>query len=67
MTITAHGGRTLDQYWEAGPQPTGWGAVAGKYPDGTPAIAEGTFGKGWVILMGVHAEAPESRRRGMAS
>jgi hypothetical protein len=38
----------LDQYWEDGPQFTGWGAVVGKYPDGTPAVVEGTFGKGWV-------------------
>ncbi len=56
---------TLDQYWEDGPQLTGWGAVVAKYPDGTPAIAEGMSGKGWVILSGVHAEAPESWRDGM--
>ena len=65
VTITAPGGDTLDQYWEDGPQLTGWGAVAGKYPDGTAAIAEGTFGDGWVILTGVHPEAPSSWRRGM--
>ena len=58
-------GQTLDQYWEDGPQLTGWGAVVGKYPDGTPAIAEGTFGNGWVILTGVHSEAPASWRAGM--
>jgi glutamine amidotransferase-like uncharacterized protein len=58
-------GQTLDQYWEDGPQLTGWGAVVGKYPDGTPAIVEGTFGNGWVILTGVHSEAPASWRRGM--
>jgi glutamine amidotransferase-like uncharacterized protein len=55
----------LDQYWEDGPQFTGWGAVVGKYPDGTPAVVEGTSGKGWVILCGVHPEAPENWRRGM--
>ena len=56
---------TLDQYWEDGPEFTGWGAVVGKYPDGTPAIVEGTFGSGWVILTGVHPEAPAGWRRGM--
>lgn len=56
---------TLDQYWEDGPQLTGWGAVVAKYPDGTAAIVEGMSGKGWVILCGVHPEAPSSWRRGM--
>ena len=55
----------LDQYWEDGPQLTGWGEVVGKYPDGTPAIVEGTFGSGWLILTGTHPEAPASWRRGM--
>lgn len=45
--------------------PAGWGAVVGKYPDGTPAIVEGRSGKGWVILVGVHPEAPDSWQRGM--
>jgi glutamine amidotransferase-like uncharacterized protein len=65
IAITVAGGQTLDQYWEDGPQLTGWGAVLGKYPDGAPAIVEGTFGNGWVILTGVHPEAPASWRRGM--
>jgi glutamine amidotransferase-like uncharacterized protein len=56
---------TLDQYWEDGPQLTGWGAVAGKYPDGTPAVVQGQSGNGWIILTGVHPEAPESWRNGM--
>jgi glutamine amidotransferase-like uncharacterized protein len=56
---------TLDQYWEDGPQLTGWGSVVAKYPDGTPAIVEGMSGNGWVILSGVHPEAPASWRRGM--
>jgi glutamine amidotransferase-like uncharacterized protein len=55
----------LDQYWQDGPQFTGWGSIVGKYPDGTPAIVEGTSGKGWVILAGVHPEAPASWRSGM--
>lgn len=52
-------GSMMDQYWEDGPQLSGWGNVAGKYPDGTPAITEGSSGKGWVILTGAHTEAPE--------
>jgi glutamine amidotransferase-like uncharacterized protein len=65
VAITGDGTPALDQYWEDGPQLTGWGAVAGTYPDGTPAIAEGSFGNGWVVLSGVHPEAPETWRRGM--
>ncbi len=65
VAIAGAGAPTLDQYWEDGPQFTGWGAVVGKYPDGTPAIVEGTFGTGWVILTGVHPEAPPGWRRGM--
>ena len=56
---------TLEHYWEDGPQLAGWGAVVGKYPDGTPAIVQGTCGSGWVILTGVHPEAPANWRRGM--
>jgi hypothetical protein len=56
----------IEHYWEDGPELTGWGAVVGKYPDGAPAIAEGSSGKGWVILSGVHPEAPESWRRGLS-
>jgi glutamine amidotransferase-like uncharacterized protein len=58
-------GPVLDQYWEDGPQFSGWGEVIGRYPDGTPAIVEGSVGQGWVVLSGVHPEAPESWRRGM--
>jgi len=65
VAIATAGAATLDQYWEDGPQFTGWGDVVGKYPDGTPATVEGTFGSGWVILTGVHPEAPASWRRGM--
>lgn len=60
------GSSALDQYWEDGPQLTGWGAAVAKYPDGTPAVAEGTFGRGWIVLSGIHPEAPESWRRGMS-
>jgi glutamine amidotransferase-like uncharacterized protein len=66
VAVATAGAPTLDQYWEDGPQLAGWGAVVGKYPDGTPAVVEGTFGSGWVILSGVHPEAPESWRHGMS-
>jgi glutamine amidotransferase-like uncharacterized protein len=56
----------IEHYWEDGPELSGWGTVVGKYPDGTPAVVEGTSGHGWVILVGVHPEAPETWRRGMA-
>jgi len=55
----------LEQYWEDGPVLTGWGDVVATYPDGTAAVVEGSAGAGWVILTGVHPEAPESWRRGM--
>jgi len=66
VAIAVAGEPMLDHYWEDGPQLTGWGDVVGKYPDGTPAIVEGTSGRGWVILTGVHPEAPESWRHGMS-
>jgi hypothetical protein len=55
----------LDQFWEDGPQFSGWGSIIGEYPNGTPAIVEGKLGAGWVILSGFHPEAPESWRYGM--
>lgn len=66
VRITTPEGPALDQYWESGPQFTGWGEVVGKYPDGTPAIVEGSVGRGWVILSGVHPEAPANWRQGIA-
>ncbi|MDB6129471.1 MAG: hypothetical protein JWM04_578 [Verrucomicrobiales bacterium] len=63
--IVVMGGPTLEHYWEDGPELTGWGAIVGKYPNGTPAIVEGNYGSGWVILSGVHPEAPSNWRRGM--
>jgi len=65
VLIAGAGTPTLDQYWEDGPQLTGWGAVVGRYPDGTPAVVQGQSGDGWIILTGVHPEAPESWRGGM--
>jgi len=65
VAVALAGAPTLDQYWEDGPQFTGWGEVVGKYPDGTPAVVEGTSGNGWAILTGIHSEAPGGWRRGM--
>ncbi len=66
VSIAVAKGTALDQYWEDGPEFTGWGDVVGKYPDGSPAIVQGRVGSGWVILSGIHAEAPESWRSGMS-
>jgi glutamine amidotransferase-like uncharacterized protein len=66
VPISVAGRPALEHYWEDGPQFSGWGAVVGKYPDGTPAIVEGASGKGWVILSGVHPEGPDNWRSGMA-
>jgi glutamine amidotransferase-like uncharacterized protein len=66
VRITAAEGPALEQYWEDGPQFTGWGEVVAKYPDGTPAIVQGSVGQGWVILSGVHPEAPATWRQRMA-
>ena len=65
VPITGIGASTLDHYWEDGPEFSGWGDVVGKYPDGKPAVVEGKSGQGWVILCGVHPEAPENWRGGM--
>jgi glutamine amidotransferase-like uncharacterized protein len=56
---------TLDQYWEDGPQLSGWGLVVAKYPDDRPAVTEGKCGKSYVFLAGIHAEAPEAWRQGL--
>ncbi|HVW07469.1 MAG TPA: BPL-N domain-containing protein [Bryobacteraceae bacterium] len=63
VVISTPGEPPLDQYWEDGPQLSGWGEVVSKYPDGTPATVQGAFGSGWVVLTGVHPEAPASWRR----
>ncbi len=65
VAITPAGSPAVDHYWEDGPQLTGWGEIVAKYPDGTPAVVQGGFGAGWVVLAGIHPEAPESWRRGM--
>lgn len=65
VAISSSGASPLDQYWQDGPQFSGWGSIVGKYPDGTPAVVEGKSGSGWVILSGIHPEAPASWRSGM--
>jgi glutamine amidotransferase-like uncharacterized protein len=66
VEVTNADGTVLDQYWEDGPQLSGWGEVVAKYPDGTPAVVEGKFGSGSVILAGIHAEAQDSWRGGLS-
>jgi glutamine amidotransferase-like uncharacterized protein len=65
VPIKTPDGMTYDQYWEDGPELSGWGDVVASYPDGTPAVVQGHLGAGWVVLSGVHAEAPESWRENM--
>src|SRR6266700_5878659 len=65
VPIAGPGAPPMEQYWEDGPQLAGWGSVVAAYPDGTPAIVQGRSGRGWVVLSGVHPEAPESWRRGL--
>jgi glutamine amidotransferase-like uncharacterized protein len=65
VPIARPDGPSLDQYWEDGPQLDGWGSVLARYPEGMPAVVQGRSGQGWVILTGIHAEAPESWRIGL--
>jgi glutamine amidotransferase-like uncharacterized protein len=65
VAIAIPGGPVRSHYWEDGPQLSGWGDVVAKYPDGTPAVVEGAAGEGWMILTGIHPEAPESWREGL--
>jgi len=65
ILISFPSGTKLDIYWQDGPDLSGWGSVVGKYPNGHPAITEGYSGKGFVLLCGLHPEAPASWRYGM--
>jgi hypothetical protein len=65
VAISFPGGTKLDIYWQDGPELSGWGQVIGKYPNGSTAITEGYWGKGFVLLSGVHPEAPAGWRYGM--
>ena len=54
-----------DAYWQDGPELDGqgvqWGTIVSKYAaDGTPAVIQGASGVGWVVLTGVHFEAPDN-------
>jgi len=65
VAISFPGGTKLDIYWQDGPNLSGWGQVVGKYPNGNTALTEGYWGKGFVLLSGVHPEAPAGWRSGM--
>jgi glutamine amidotransferase-like uncharacterized protein len=65
VAITPAGSVAVDHYWEDGPELSGWGEVVATYPDGMPAVVQGTLGDGWIVLTGVHPEAPDNWRRGM--
>lgn len=65
VAIGTPDGVVRDQYWEDGPQLSGWGAAVARYADGTPAVVEGQSGRGWVLLTGIHPEAPDNWRRGL--
>ena len=66
VRISIAGALPAEHYWEDGPQLSGWGDVVARYPDNMPAIVEGQAGRGFMILAGVHPEAPESWRRGLS-
>jgi glutamine amidotransferase-like uncharacterized protein len=63
VAITNADGTIIEHYWEDGPQFNGWGEVVSKYPDGTPATVQGKYGSGWIVLTGIHPEAPENWRK----
>jgi glutamine amidotransferase-like uncharacterized protein len=63
VAVTNADGTVIEHYWEDGPQFNGWGQVVSKYPDGTAATVQGSYGSGWVVLTGVHPEAPENWRK----
>ena len=63
VAIVNADGVTIEHYWEDGPQFSGWGDIVSKYPDGTPATVQGSYGLGFVVLTGVHPEAPENWRK----
>jgi glutamine amidotransferase-like uncharacterized protein len=65
VQIMIAGSSPIEQYWEDGPQLSGWGDVVAKFDDGTPAVAQGKFGDGSVLLLGTHPEAPDSWHRGL--
>lgn len=67
LRIESASGEAIDSYWEDGPELSGRGEVVATYPDGSPAVAQGRFGDGFLILVGVHPEAPGRWRRHLSS
>ena len=65
-TTFADGAKRSLVYWD-GPHLKGFGTVIAKYPNGLPAISAAPLGKGFVLLSGVHPEAPADWRYGFAS
>jgi hypothetical protein len=55
--ITTADAPPLEVYWEDGPQLTGWGAVVARYPDNTPPVVQGSFGRG---MGGTHRRSRRS-------
>jgi glutamine amidotransferase-like uncharacterized protein len=66
VQIRSPDGTKRDQYWQDGPQFSGWGIVVAKYPDGTPAVVQNKVGSGFVILCAFHPEATAAWRTGMS-
>jgi len=66
ISISFATGTKLDLYWQDGPDLSGWGSVIAKYPNGNSAMTEGYWGKGFVLLCGLHPEAPANWRYGMS-
>jgi glutamine amidotransferase-like uncharacterized protein len=60
VTLANGDGTRFKTYWEDGPELTGWGDAVAKYADGTPAVVQGKVGSGWMVLTGVHLEAPDN-------
>lgn len=61
VEIAFANGTSRDIVWWDGPYlPVIPSGVIAKYPDGTPAMIEQQAGNGFVVLTGVHPEAPES-------
>jgi glutamine amidotransferase-like uncharacterized protein len=58
VTLENGDGTHFKTYWEDGPELTGWGDALARYADGTPAVVQGKVGTGWMVLTGVHLEAP---------
>ena len=48
--------------WYRGPGLDGFGSVVARHPDGSPALAKGWVGKGFVFISGPHPEGPQSWR-----